>query len=54
MERVTEILTLHGKQFQQVLMNISSGHKMIGCAALSAAFINGIKAFGMDETVTMP
>jgi hypothetical protein len=54
LERVTEILNLHGKQFQQILMNISSGDKLIGCAALSAAFINGIKAFGMDETGTMP
>jgi hypothetical protein len=50
LERVTEILNLHGKEFQQVLMNVSSGDKLIGCAALSAAFINGIKAFGMDET----
>lgn len=54
LERVTEILNLHGKQFQQILMNISSGDKLIGCAALSAAFINGIKAFGMDETGTTP
>ena len=54
MERVTEILNLHRKQFQQVLLNISSGDKLIGCAALSAAFINGIKAFGMDETGTTP
>jgi hypothetical protein len=35
-------------------MNVSSGDKLIGCAALSAAFINGIKAFGMDTTGTMP
>jgi hypothetical protein len=42
LERVTEILNLHGKQFQQILMNVSSGDKLIGCAALSAAFINGI------------
>ncbi len=54
LERVTEILNLYGKQFQQVLMNVSSGDKLIGCAALSAAFINGIKAFGMDETGTTP
>ncbi len=54
LERVTEILNLHGKQFQQILMNVSSGDKLIGCAALSAAFINGIKAFGMDETGTTP
>jgi hypothetical protein len=54
MERVNEILNLEGKNFQQVLMNVSSGDKLIGCAALSAAFINGIKAFGMDSTKSMP
>ncbi len=54
MERVNEILILNGKEFQQVLMNISAGDKLIGCAALSAAFINGIKAFGMDETGSLP
>ena len=30
LERVTEILNLHGKHFQQILMNISSGDKLIG------------------------
>ena len=35
-------------------MNVSSGDKLIGCAALSAAFINGIKAFGMDSTKSVP
>ncbi len=54
MERVNEILNLNAKEFQQILMNVSSGDKLIGCAALSAAFINGIKAFGMDTTGTMP
>jgi hypothetical protein len=48
LERVSEILTRDDKDFQ-VLMNVSCGDKLIGCAALSAAFINGIKAFGMDE-----
>jgi hypothetical protein len=28
--------------------------KLIGCAALSAAFKNGINAFGMDETGSLP
>jgi hypothetical protein len=37
-----EILDLDGKEFQQILMNVSSGDKLIGSAALSAAFINGI------------
>jgi hypothetical protein len=54
MERVNEILNLNAKEFQQVLLNVSSGDKLIGCAALSAAFINGIQAFGMDETHTIP
>lgn len=54
MEGVNEILTLHAKEFQQVLLNVSSGDKLIGCAALSAAFINGIQAFGMDDTHTIP
>ena len=48
LERVSEILARDGKNFQ-VLMNVSCGDKLIGCAALSAAFINGIKAFGIDE-----
>lgn len=48
LERVSEVLA-NSKEFHQVLMNVSCGDKMIGCAALSAAFINGIKAFGMDE-----
>jgi hypothetical protein len=33
MERVNEILNLDGKDFQQILMNVSSGDKLIGCAA---------------------
>jgi hypothetical protein len=54
MERVNEILNLNAKEFQQILMNVSSGDKLLGCAALSASFINGIKAFGMDSTGTIP
>lgn len=50
MERVSEILAREGKDYQQVLMNVSCGNKLIGCAALSAAFVNGIKTFGMDES----
>ena len=32
MERVNEILNLNAKEFQQILMNVSSGDKLIGCA----------------------
>ncbi|WP_337862672.1 hypothetical protein [Nitrososphaera sp.] len=49
MERVSEILNREGRDYEQVLMNVSSGDKLMGCAALSSAFVNGIKTFGMDE-----
>ncbi len=55
MERVSEILnSIRQKEFKQVLMNVSCGDKLMGCAALSAAFINGIKAFGMDSATGEP
>jgi PII-like signaling protein len=50
LERIGEILSIEGKNFPQILMNVSCGDKLIGCACLSAAFINGIKAFGMDPS----
>lgn len=50
MERVSEIMAREGRDYQQVLMNVSCGNKLIGCAALSASFVNGIKTFGMDES----
>lgn len=54
MDRINEILQLHGNEFEDILMNISCGDKLLGCAALSTAFIHGVKAFGMDYTHTMP
>ncbi len=48
MEHVAEIIKKESGQFEQVLINVSAGDKMIGCAALSCAFVNGIKAFGTD------
>ncbi len=49
LERIGEIISMEGKNFQQILLNVSCGDKLLGCAGLSAAFINGIKAFGMDS-----
>jgi len=49
LEKVAEIIKNEMSDFEQILMNVSAGDKMIGCAALSAAFVNGIKAFGMDQ-----
>jgi len=50
LERIAEVIKTESQQFDQILMNVSAGDKMIGCAALSAAFVNGIKAFGIDHT----
>lgn len=54
MDRINELLQLHKEEFQDVLMNVSCGDKLLGCAALSTAFIHGVKAFGMDHTHTIP
>ncbi len=47
-EHVSEIIKTEGSSYEQILINVSAGDKMIGCAALSCAFVNGIKAFGTD------
>ncbi|MGI9012434.1 MAG: hypothetical protein ACR2F1_14785 [Nitrososphaeraceae archaeon] len=54
MDRINEILQIHSNKFEDILMNVSCGDKLLGCAALSTAFIHGVKAFGMDYTHTMP
>lgn len=46
MQHVAEIIKSEKDNFEQILINVSAGDKMIGCAALSCAFVNGIKAFG--------
>ena len=48
MEQVSKIIKDEGSNYEQVMINVSAGDKMIGCAALSCAFVNGIKAFGTD------
>lgn len=49
MEQISEIIKTESGKFEQILINVSAGDKMIGCAALSCAFVNGIKAFGTDQ-----
>lgn len=48
MEHVADIMKKEAGLYEQILINVSAGDKMIGCAALSCAFVNGIKAFGID------
>lgn len=49
MEIVAEILKEEGFNYDEVFFNVSSGSKMLSCAGLSAAFVNGIKAIGATE-----
>ncbi len=56
LEGVAGILQKERENFGDVLFNVSSGEKLLGCAALSAAFVNGLKAFAVvnGEPLLMP
>ncbi len=56
LEGVAKILQKERENFGDVLFNVSSGEKLLGCAALSAAFVNGLKAFAVvnGEPLLMP
>jgi hypothetical protein len=53
-DRVNEVLLKNSLEYQQVIMNVSSGDKSINCAALSAAYLNGIKTFVADHNQSDP
>lgn len=40
---------LKQKSSEEVIVNVASGDKVSACAALSAAFANGLKAFGISS-----
>ncbi|MGQ0796530.1 MAG: HFX_2341 family transcriptional regulator domain-containing protein [Methanobacteriota archaeon] len=50
MQLVAEILQKEMLHYDEVFFNVSSGSKMLSCAGLSAAFVNGIKAIGATES----
>ncbi len=56
LEGVAGILQREKGNFDHILFNVSSGDKLLGCAALSAAFVNGLKAFAIvnGEPLLMP
>lgn len=56
LETVHDIVADEGSRYDDVYINVSSGRRIVSCAALSAAFVNGIKAFGIqgDRPRTMP
>ncbi|MGB0652386.1 MAG: DUF6293 family protein [Thermoplasmatota archaeon] len=49
LRQVSEIHAAEAMEFTDVLLNVSSGEKMQTCSALSAAFVNGIPAIGVDH-----
>lgn len=56
LEGVAGILHKEKENFDDVLFNVSSGEKLLSCAALSSAFVNGLKAFAVvnGEPMLLP
>lgn len=51
---VTELVTSEGHLYDEILVNAASGDKLTSCALVSAAFVNGRKAFGVvDDKIMM-
>jgi len=50
-EEMFKVVSQIRKQEQEsdVIINVATGDKITGCAATSAAFVNGLKAFSVDE-----
>lgn len=40
-------------RYDDILINVSSGRKLVTCSAISAAFVNGLKAFHVEEDTPM-
>ena len=54
LEKVASILKEHKDEFEDVVLNVAGGDKVLTCAAVSAAFFNGLKAFHLkNETPVM-
>jgi hypothetical protein len=49
LEMVGEIVANESMRFDDIIINVSSGDKMLTCSALSAAFVNGVKAIGVMD-----
>jgi hypothetical protein len=56
LEVVSEVVKGNAIEYEDVYMNLGGGGRMTACAALSASFVNGIKAFDVmgDEIVFLP
>lgn len=49
MFRVISEITENGTSNENILINVATGDRNTRCAATSAAFVNGVKAFAIDE-----
>lgn len=56
LETVGHIVAEERMKYDDIIINVSSGEKMLTCSALSAAFVNGVKAIGVadDAPFQMP
>jgi DNA-binding transcriptional ArsR family regulator len=54
LRQVSEIQAVDGLQFQDMIINVSSGDKMQTCSALSAAFVHGVPAIGVGPMGCFP
>ena len=56
LEGVAGILSKERGGFEDIVFNVTSGDKLLGCAALSAAFVNGLKAVAIvnGEPMLLP
>ena len=53
LEKVAIILNEHKNDFEDVVLNVAGGEKVLTCAAVSAAFFNGLKAFHLKNEIPM-
>lgn len=55
-EIFNEIQGIDGDEFDDIIVNVAGGDKLLGCAALTSAFINGLKAFSVmgDMAIALP
>jgi hypothetical protein len=53
LRQVSDIQSVEGLRFRDVIINVSSGDKMQTCSALSAAFVHGIPAIGVGSKIQL-
>ncbi len=52
-EVVATIVKDERRRYDDIFINVSSGRKLMTCSAISAAFVNGLKAFHVEEDTPM-